>query len=190
MRSLILGSSLLLAAGSASAAQPVTTGDTELPDFSVVIVSPADGAVFDGTPEATIEVSIEIEYFNPVHVNLLINNADSVTCPAEPPCTLEVTLPPGIHELWAVGDDESFRDTHTIKVEVKDTTTESPTSGSDTDTGSEPVATDTDSDTGASDGADGDGGEKGCACSAGAGAPDLLGLALFALVLPWRRRRA
>jgi len=203
MRSLILGSSalVLLAAASASAAQPVTTGDTELPDFSVVIVSPEDGAVFEGSPDAVVPVTIEFEFFGHAEVELLIDNAASAgTCPEEPPCTIEVTLPPGVHELWAIGDNVGLQDSHKITVEVKDTgaDTESPTSSAsdtdtgsepDTDTGSEPAPTDTDTTDSASDGADGDGGEKGCVCSAGSGAPDLLGLALFALVAPWRRRR-
>ncbi len=34
-----------------------------------------------------------------------------------------------------------------------------------------------------------EGGDKGCGCTAGASGPDLLGLALAALLVPWRRRR-
>ncbi|MCY0988852.1 MYXO-CTERM sorting domain-containing protein [Nannocystis sp. ILAH1] len=208
MRSLIFGcsSALLLLAAPASAAELVTTSDTDFEPASVVIVSPEDGSVFDGSPDVVVPVTIEYDGFGALAVSLSVDDAPSVTCPEAPPCTIETTLSPGIHKLKAVGDDGVTQvDTHEITIEVKDTgsATESDT---DTDTGSpteatssptsgaEPAtdtdASDTDPTDGESDGSNsGSGDKEGCGCKATPGAPDLLGLALLALFAPWRRRR-
>lgn len=232
MRSLILGSSALfcLVAAPASAAQPVTTGETDtLPNYTVVIVSPEDGAVLDGTPNAVVPVSIEIEMFWLDDVRLRVDGAYVGTCPNPDgfdtdgtglPCTIEATLTPGVHKLEAFGETAPFIDWHEITVEVKDigsATTEGPTSSAtDTDATTDATTSDTTSDTtsattdttsattdattdattsdttsttdAADSGSGGDSGDKGCVCSAGSGGPDLLGLALLGLLVPWRRR--
>jgi MYXO-CTERM domain-containing protein len=213
MRSLILGcsSALLLLAAPASAAELVTTSDTDFEPASVVIVSPEDGSVFDGSPDVVVPVTIEYDGFGALAVSLWVDDAPAATCPEAPPCTIEATLSPGIHKLKAVGDDGVTQaDTHEITVEVKDTgsategsatesdtetDTGSPTEATSSPTSGEAPATDTDgSDTdptdGESDGSNnGNGDKEGCGCKAAPGAPDLLGLALLALFAPWRRRR-
>jgi len=228
MRSLILGSSalVLLLAAPASAAQPVTTSETdsELPEGSVTIVAPQDGAVIEGSPDAVVPVTIEYENFAGSSVTLSADGKHVGTCPQAapqdpiPPCTFEVTLAPGLHQLEALGEDLFF-DQHMITIEVVDIGAETEGPATDSDTGStdtaatDPTGGETESDTAATsptsgatesatgetggtdgtdgtDGAGGGSGEKeGCGCSASPGAPDLLGLALFALVAPWRRRR-
>ncbi|MCY1061296.1 MYXO-CTERM sorting domain-containing protein [Nannocystis sp. SCPEA4] len=227
MRSLILGCSsalLFLVAAPASAAQPVTTGETDsgIPEASLVIVAPADGAVLDGSPDASVEVTIEYEVFFGSQVSLVVDDQAPVLCSDNDTftCTLEVTLAPGLHTLRAEGDSGQFQDSHQISIEVKDVgaetegpATDSETGESATDTAAEsesegesetanpttgptdPTGTTSGGDTDAgSDGDDTDGGgssgdKEGCGCNATPGAPDLLGLALLALVGPWRRRR-
>ena len=93
MRSFIFGFSalLLLAAAPASAAEFVTTSDTDFEPPSVVIVSPADGSSFDGTPDAVVPVTIEHQgYSAPNDVSLWIDEAEVGACPEAPPCTFEV----------------------------------------------------------------------------------------------------
>lgn len=202
MRSFIFGFSalLLLAAAPASAAEFVTTSDTDFEPPSVVIVSPADGSSFDGTPDAVVPVTIEHQgYSAPNDVSLWIDEAEVGACPEAPPCTFEATLAPGTHVLKAVGNDViAGTDVHEITIEVKATSAETE-SGSDTDTdptgqptgtGADTDATDTDAtDTESDSSGSGDGDKQGCGCNAGPGATDVLGLALFALFAPWRRRR-
>ncbi|PCC71440.1 MYXO-CTERM domain-containing protein [Nannocystis exedens] len=217
MRSLIFGCSsalLLLAAAPASAAELVTTSDTDFEFASVVIVSPEDGAVLEGSPDAVVPVTIEHEGFNPLAVSLWVDDEKLADCPEAPPCTIEATLSPGIHKLKAVGDDAVAQfDSHEITIEVKeagnategpdtetgaDTETGSPTTGVEPATDTDATAGDTDAtagdtdptDGGESDGSgSGSGDKEGCGCKAVPGAPDLLGLAMFALFAPWRRRR-
>jgi MYXO-CTERM domain-containing protein len=146
MRSLILGSSalLLLVAAPASAAQPVTTGETDsgFPEFSVVIVAPEDGAIFDGTPDAVVPVTLEYENFAALSVSLSVDGEHVDTCPdgtpgnPPPPCTFELTLAPGVHELTAHGDDAVTNfDSHTISIEVKDVGAETEGPATDSETG-------------------------------------------------------
>jgi MYXO-CTERM domain-containing protein len=218
MRSLVLGSSaLLLLAAPASAAELVTTSDTDFEPPSVVIVSPADGAVFDGTPDAVIAFTIEHEgWTSPLDVSLKIDDVEIAACPEAPPCTIEATVAPGIHKVTALGDDGVvFVDMHEIMIEVKETgsategsategdtetgpdtetgspteATGSPTSGAEPGSDTDATAGDTDPTEGESDGSSNSGDKEGCGCSADPGASDLLGLALFALFAPWRRRR-
>ncbi|MCY1010619.1 hypothetical protein OV079_34650 [Nannocystis pusilla] len=210
MRSLLLAClelsavALLVAAAPASAAELVTTSDTDFDPASVLIVSPEDGAVIDGSPDAVVQVTIEHEGFpKPSDITLRVDDVEVGPCPDAPPCTIEVTVAPGVHKLWAIGDDGvALRDEHEISLEVKDTgsASEGSASESDTETGSdtEPTggaepATDTDANetdaTGDATDGSGSGDKEGCGCKAAPGLPDLLGLALLALFAPWRRRR-
>ncbi|MBZ5707995.1 MYXO-CTERM sorting domain-containing protein [Nannocystis pusilla] len=223
MRSLILGSTALLClvAAPVSAAQPVTTGesDSDIPVASLAIVTPETGAVIDGSPDAVVPVTIEFEIFLGSQVSLVVDDQAPVLCSDDDTftCTLEVTLAPGLHSLRAEGDSGQFQDSHEISIEVKDIGAETEGPATDSETGESPTETagdsegdsegDTDPTTGPVDpsgatGADPDGstdgdtdgggssGDKeGCGCNAAPGAPDLLGLALLALVGPWRRRR-
>lgn len=208
-------------AGSAAAELPVTTSDTDsgLPSEFVVIVEPTDGAVVPGTPDAVVQVVIEYQVYLsvPPYLRLDDNPVPVGDCLAqESPCTLEVTIPPGLHTLSAQIDV----DQHTISIEVQasddttggDTGTSSSSSGDGTDSGDgssgdgpTTSGTSTSGDTGepgtsgdtdtsntgstgnATSGGESDG-DKGCACSS-RGAPDVLSLGLVALALPWLRRR-
>lgn len=222
-RPLFAGLVAALAFAGPAAADPliVTTSETDSgePFYSLVIVSPADGAAFEGTPDAVVPVDIEFVGFDGVMIGLKV---DDVAVPADcadqfGTCTVMVTLAPGIHTLVATGNaGEQFpgvpigaSDPVTVEVttsgETTDATTGSssgePTSGASGSSGGSGGETDTagssggaTTDGGATDGSSGsgggEGGDKGCACAASPGAPDLFALALAALALPWRRRRA
>lgn len=218
MRSLIACSSALLlalvVAAPARAALPVTTSETDSgePSVFVVIVDPVEGAVLEGTPDATIPVVIEYQTLGGgLDVTLEVDGTAAGDCgDQDSPCTLEVTLTPGAHALKAI----SIESEHTINVTVEDQgSTESsggatdssggatdstggdtsPTTGSTptTETGTDGNATDaTEGTDGAASASGGEGDDdKGCACSTRSSTPDLLGLALVALFAPWRRRR-
>ena len=202
----------LVSAGPAHASIPVTTGETDSgePVFSVIIVEPLTGTVFDGTPNATVPVAIEYEGFAGSSVHLDVDGKGAGSCPNDGPCTLDIDLAPGMHTLVAIGDEITIIESDPVVIEVvelanptsdgSESATSDPTDsatggGSDSSTGEPPSTSgDTDATTGdTSDGAatsGGDsGGDKGCGCTTGTGVPDLLGLAAFALLAPWRRRR-
>lgn len=198
---------LLLTAPAAAAVElPVTTSETDsgLPSEYVVIVDPDDGAVLQGNPDAVVQVVLEYEVHLADPPTLRLDDSEEIgTCHNMPsPCTLEATIPPGVHTLTAsIGVDD-----HTVTVEVQPV---NETTGGETDTGSsssegnptssgatgDPGTSGSSGSTGSgSSGSDGaatsgdGGGDKGCACSTDS-APDVLALALAALALPWRRRR-
>lgn len=202
----LLSLAFALAAPTARAATPVTTGMTDGDDTGpawwVTIVEPQDDAVIPGDPDAEVEVVLEFEAFDSKNVRFWADDGPNQTCEGQTsPCKLQVVLGPGPHTLNAV----THPDWHSIQVTVvgaTDTTdtTAAPTTGEGTSTsadtsepatdGEQPGGSSSTSDGAASaSGGGGDGGDKGCACATGRGAPDLLGLAVFALLVPWRRRR-
>lgn len=197
----------LVSAGPAHASIPVTTGETDSgePVFSVVIVEPLTGAMFVGTPNATVPVAIEYEGFAGSSVHLDVDGKGAGSCPNDGPCTLDIDLAPGMHTLVAIGDEITIITSDPVVIEVvelanptsdgSESATSDPTGDPTSTSGDTDATTATTDDTtdGTSDGAatsGGDsGGDKGCGCTTGTGVPDLLGLAAFALLAPWRRRR-
>jgi MYXO-CTERM domain-containing protein len=139
-------------------------------------------------------------------------------CPAGPsPCQLELLLEADRYLLRAnlegpggsIGSDIVIIDV--VEAEATDTDASGSageTAGETTETGGETGTAPTSSATGDStgetpggattsettddpsaSGGDPADGEKGCACTTGATGPDILGLALAALLVPWRRRQ-
>jgi hypothetical protein len=204
----------LLCGTAASAASPVTTGqesDTDFdPEATVVIVAPADGESFPGTPDAKVQVTAE--YTGPVNkVFIFVDGVSMANCPVDNPfqCSAEVTLGPGEHELVAEAHTiSSLYKSEPIHVTVTsqaETTGGSSGEGTGGDT-SDPTAgtadgTTTGESTGGSAGATtgddspGDGDdtgastpEKGCVCDGG-GRPGPGSALLCGLLALGRRRR-
>ncbi|MCY0986761.1 MYXO-CTERM sorting domain-containing protein [Nannocystis sp. ILAH1] len=186
----LICSALLLATAPASAAALDTDTDTDTgfephPPPEVDILSPDDGAVFDGTPDAVVPVEISYSYMQPGDVSLWVDDVEVAVCDHDWWCTFEVTLSPGVHKLQGFG---SGFESEVVMVEVRDGSSgdsSGGSSGGSTGTEGSETATDGDSD---SDGKGG--GEKsGCGCSAGHGGLGAWGLGLLGL-LALRRRQA
>ena len=169
MRFLGLGCSalLLLVAAPASAAELDTDTDTDTdtgfephPPPSVDIVSPDDGAVIVGMPDAVVSVEISFGYLQPEDVSLRVDDVEAGNCVDEWLCLIPVSLSPGSHELQAFGRGGWVSSVVTVEVEAQGAATDGPTTGSvDTDA--------TTSETGDTTGDTGGRGEKsGCGCSA------------------------
>ncbi|WAS96047.1 MYXO-CTERM sorting domain-containing protein [Nannocystis punicea] len=188
--------------------QVVETG--EGPDLDLEILKPADGAVFVGSPDAVVPVTIagDVE-----EVELLVDGAAvDVNCDALP-CHPDVTLAPGQHQLVAQGiaeNAEGFVIVESPAVNVEVTVDEEATDGAATDGAATDGATSDSPTEGsasegpATDGTDGSGSDgsgsdsasggdqdddKGCGCNAGPSGLDVLGLAAVVLLGPWGRRR-
>ncbi|MFZ6185259.1 MYXO-CTERM sorting domain-containing protein [Nannocystis pusilla] len=183
----LICSALLLATAPASAAALDTDTDTDTdtgfephPPPEVDILSPDDGAVFDGMPDAVVPVEISYSYMQSEEVSLRVDGVEAGGCVDDGQCIVEVTLSPGVHELQAFGSVSSVSEVVTVEVRGG-------ASGGSTGTDGSETGTDGDGD---SDGGGGGGGKKsGCGCSAGHGGPGAWGLALLGL-LGLRRRRA
>lgn len=190
----------LLFTTSASAAQVVTTSETDSgdpPSGTVTFVEPADNAVFPGTPDAT--VSVIVEFSGAVsNVDLDIDGEKTVSCPNEnaTQCAVDVTLAPGKHTIGATGTDTIGLPvagaSAAINVEV---TAETATTGGPATDGSTGAP---DGSTGASDGSSGGNDndtvndpapDKGCDCTTHSRPAPGLAL-LLGLVALGRRRRA
>lgn len=189
----------LLFTTSASAAQVVTTSETDSgdpPTGTVTFIEPADNSVFPGTPDATVNVIVEFSGAV-ANVDLNIDGEKTVNCPNEnaTQCAVDITLAPGKHTIDATGTDTiglavsgAFA---AITVEV---TAETATTGGPSTDGSTGAP---DGSTGASDGSSGGNDsdtvndpapDKGCDCDANNRPAPGLAL-LLGLVALGRRRR-
>ncbi|WP_434419639.1 MYXO-CTERM sorting domain-containing protein [Nannocystis pusilla] len=183
----LICSALLLATAPASAAALDTDTDTDTdtgfephPPPEVDILSPDDGDVFEGAPDAVVPVEISYSYMQPDDVSLRVDDVEVGGCVDEGACIVEVTLGPGSHKLQAFGSVSSVSEVVTVEVRAGST---GDSTGSSTGTGESETATDGEG------GGEGGGEKSGCGCSAGQGAPGAWGLALWGL-LALRRRRA
>lgn len=180
----------LLHATSASAALPVTTSATDTdtggePDTAVIVL-PADGATFSGTPDAKVPVTAEFTG-SALGLDLSIDDKTFVDCPlvGAKQCQVDLTLTPGTHELRARALDQfdnvlATSEPITVEVTMETATTTGDTAGSSGSDGSTG-----DGETTVADPPDTD---KGCDCDADGRPGPALALVLGALALARRRR--